>query len=171
MQIFYIQQALMSANVRTVIKDTEGSVTYLLVGRWGIKGDSLSVYNLNGDLLASARQRSYALNQQFDLIKKHHIVGKLSRLISYPKDVYVVKKLKWVILGNQRGQYRVYYLNHQVMSIDKVSFKNKESYKITVVDEEYTEICLCIAAILDYWARVGETNQYFNMDGAIVPEF
>ncbi|AQP53627.1 hypothetical protein CBF34_00765 [Vagococcus penaei] len=153
MTTFYIHQDILSANVRTVVTDEQQKIRYLMVGRWGVKGDSLSIYHLNGTILASVKQKSFSLIQQFDLFENHQLVGYMSRVLRFPKDVYIVRGLRWLIVGSQQSQYKVYYLNKLIMTVDKVVLTKGNFYRIAIENEEHTELCLCVAAVLDYWAR------------------
>ncbi|GFK28626.1 hypothetical protein YG2_10600 [Tetragenococcus halophilus] len=52
---FYIQDKQLSNITRTVVTDEKGQFLFLLVGRWGTKGDALSLYQMNGNLVASIK--------------------------------------------------------------------------------------------------------------------
>ncbi|MGX7024875.1 LURP-one-related/scramblase family protein [Vagococcus hydrophili] len=154
MTIYYIQQSLLSAKVRTVIKDEEGRSVFLLVGSWGTRGDSISIYNLEGGILGSAKQTKFAVKSQFDIYRFHEKVGSLSRIFSINRDFYYVKKLRWVAIGDIPHQdYRIYRFNELIMSMTKEVSHQGDFYKIVIQDDDEAAICLCIAAVLDYWTR------------------
>ena len=100
MTVYYIQQNLLSAKVRTVIKDDKGQAVFLLVGSWGTRGDSISIYNLEGTILASAKQTTFSMKSQFDIYSFHDKVGSLSRLFYIKRDFYYKKKNRWVAGGD-----------------------------------------------------------------------
>lgn len=154
MVTYYIQQHLLSAKVRTIIKDDNGKPIFLLVGSWGTRGDSISIYTLEGELLASAKQTTLSFRSRFELYEKHEKVGNLSCLFSINRDVYFVKKRYWLVWADIKNQhYRIYYLNQKIMEMSKETNYKGDYFKIQINDEENAPLCFCIAAVLDYWAR------------------
>ncbi len=154
MAIYYIEQNLLSANVRTVVKDCEGKPVFLLVGRWGTKGDSISIYHIDGEILASAKQTAFSGRSRFDLFDHHEKVGNLSRLFTVKRDFYFIKKLHWLAVGDIKNQqYSIYHLNDKVMQMNKETNYKGDFYRIDVIKEYNAPLCICIAAVLDYWAR------------------
>lgn len=67
MTTYYIEENLLSARVRAFVKDEEDRPVFLLVGSWGVKGDCLSINNLDDKRLAKVVQTSYSPNPKFDL--------------------------------------------------------------------------------------------------------
>ena len=64
---------------RTIVKDQAGRSLFLLVGRWGTRGDALSLYAMNGEILASIKQVSWTFGTRFELYQRFE---------------------KWVLYGN-----------------------------------------------------------------------
>ncbi|HCM88535.1 MULTISPECIES: LURP-one-related/scramblase family protein [Vagococcus] len=160
MTVYYIQQNLLSAKVRTVIKDTQDRPVFLLVGSWGTRGDSISIYNLDGKVLASAKQTTFAIKSQFEIYSCHDKVGSLSRLFSINRDFYYIKNLRWLAVGDINHQeYKIYRFNELIMEMTKVLSRKGEYYKIVVHEDEDAAVCICIAAVLDYWARKGNKKE------------
>ena len=56
MSEFFIQEKHLSRVTRTVVKNESGKSIFLMVGRWGTKGDALSLYAMNGNLVAHIKQ-------------------------------------------------------------------------------------------------------------------
>lgn len=48
MSEFFIQEQQLGKVTRTIVKDQAGRSLFLLVGRWGTRGDALSLYAMNG---------------------------------------------------------------------------------------------------------------------------
>lgn len=156
MAIYYIEQHLLSAKVRTVIKDGEGNPIFLLVGSWGTRGDSISIYQLDGEVLASAKQTAFSYKSRFDLYDHYEKVGSLSRLFSVSRDFYFIKKLHWLATGDIKNQtYKIYHFNDKIMEMTKETNYKGDFFKIEVFTESNAPLCLCIASVLDYWARRG----------------
>lgn len=159
METYYIKEHVLSANVRTVIKDTQDKPVYILVGRWGVKGDVLSVYSMEGDVLATVKQTTYAFPSHFDLYDRRQKVGSLGRLFSFNRDIYLVKQLNWLVLANVGKQsYRIYSLKERMMLINKHTSFQGDYYKLSIINKEVSPICICIGAVMDYWAKNNEKN-------------
>ena len=67
MSEFFIQDRQLSRVTRTIVKDETGKSLFLMVGRWGTKGDALSLYRLNGHMVASIKQISFTFGTRFDI--------------------------------------------------------------------------------------------------------
>ena len=50
-----------------------------MVGRWGTKGDALSLYRLDGTLVASIKQISFTFGTRFEIYKDFEKVGTLQK--------------------------------------------------------------------------------------------
>lgn len=154
MAVYYIEQHLLLARVRTVIKDCDGKPVFLLVGSWGTRGDSISIYQLDGEVLASAKQTAFSYKSRFDLYDRYEKVGSLSRLFSVSRDFYFIKKLHWLATGDIKNQtYKLYHFNDKVMEMTKETSYRGDFYRIDVSKEANAPLCICIASVLDYWAR------------------
>lgn len=151
---YYIRQDLLSSNSRTIIKNQKGEPIYLMVGRWGMRGDVLSLYQMNGDIVASIKQANFAfkLGSRFDLYHEFEKVGTLQRILSFNRDFYYVHRLGWVVTGDiANQQYAIYYLNRRIMTMEKATLTTGDFYSLEIPDEEDAPLCICIAAVLDYW--------------------
>lgn len=162
MSEFYIRQNLLASNARTVVKDRDGKSLFLLVGRWGTRGDVLSLYQMNGEIVASIKQATFAftLGSRFDLYQEFKKVGSLQRLLSVNRDFYYVHQLGWVVIGDIKNhQYAIYHLNQKIMTMTKVPFSSGDFYSLDVIDDTNAPLCICIAAVLDYWLLNRNKNE------------
>jgi len=154
MSNFYIQQKALSGNQRTLVKNQQGQAIFLLVGRWGTRGDALSLYKMNGDLVASLKQTSFAIGSKFDLYQGFEKVGSLQRFLTLNRDFYFIHGLNWVVVGDIKNQhYKIHQLNHSIMVMDKVFLATGDFYQLSVTDDQHAPLCICISAILDYWVH------------------
>lgn len=69
MSEFFIQEKQLGRATRTIVKNEKGHSLFLMVGRWGTKGDALSLYAMNGDLVAHIKQISLTFGTRFELYK------------------------------------------------------------------------------------------------------
>ena len=155
MVTYYIRKNVLGSNCRSLIKDENGRDVYLMVGRWGSRGDVFSLYHLDGTLIASIKQATFSLTigTRFDLFYDGEKIGSLNRFLALQRDFYYVRKLNWVVIGSVDTQrYNIYHFNQKIMTIEPVTKNDRHELKMTVISEADTPICLCIAAILDYWS-------------------
>ena len=75
MSEFFIQEQQLGKVTRTIVKDQAGRSLFLLVGRWGTRGDALSLYAMNGEILASIKQVSWTFGTRFELYQRFEKVG------------------------------------------------------------------------------------------------
>lgn len=158
----YIRQDLLASNARTIIKNQEGEPVYLLVGRWGTRGDVLSLYKMDGTIAASIKQASFAftIGTRFDLYQGFDKVGSLQRILSFKRDFYYVHQLSWVVIGNIRQQeYRIVHLNRRIMTMEREFLPNGNFYKLEIAKEEEAPLSICIAAVLNYWLNNRQLTQ------------
>lgn len=171
MPTYYINEHLLSSKVRTVIKDEKGNPVFLLVGKWGTKGDVMSIFSLDGKMLAHVKQHSFTIQSRFELYMNHEKVGVLSRVFRFTKDFYWIKGLKWVVVGDIPNQtYGIYRLNKEIMSMRKCRMGQHDMCEIVVQDVEQAPLCLCIASILDYWVKKDSKEKGLLLNTEIQPD-
>ncbi|WP_316378082.1 transposase, partial [Enterococcus faecium] len=75
---------------RTIVKNEKGHSLFLMVGRWGTKGDALSLYAMNGDLVAHIKQ----------------IIAEIGQIERFEDQTKLAKYagLSWKV--NQSGNYQ-----------------------------------------------------------------
>lgn len=167
MSEFFIQENQLSSVTRTIVKDEKGKSLFLLVGRWGTKGDALSLYALNGTLVASIKQVSFTFGTRFEIYKHFEKVGTLQKIFNWPGDFYYIQQLHWAVYGDiYNHHYTIHQFSKKIMEMDKASIFTGDYYVLDVMDDEDAPICICIAAIMDYWLynrRKKESKLNFNL--------
>ena len=67
-----------------------------------------------------------------------------------------VKKLNWLILGNSLTfNSKIYHGRQCVLSLHEVELASGNYLELTIADINDEALCLCIVAILDFWAKGG----------------
>jgi len=159
---YYIRQNLLASNSRTIVKDKTGKPLFLLIGRWGTRGDVLSLYDMSGQLIAKIKQATFALKigSRFDLYLHFEKVGSLQRVLSFQRDFYIVHGLGWVVIGDiPNHRYTIQHYNQQIMQMTKASTIYGDYYCLMIDKEEDAPLCICIAAVLDYWLLNRKTSK------------
>ncbi|KAF1302404.1 hypothetical protein IV487_08925 [Enterococcus saccharolyticus] len=152
MSEFFIQDKQLSNVTRTVVKDADGHSLYLLVGRWGTKGDALSLYSMDGALVARIKQISFTFGKRFEIYESYKKVGTLHKIFNWPGDFYYINQLNWRVHGDiYNHRYKIHHFTKEIMRMDKASYLTGDYYVLSVVHDEDAPKCICIAAILDYW--------------------
>lgn len=155
MSEFFIQEKQLSRATRTVVKNEAGKSLFLMVGHWGTKGDALSLYAMNGNLvahIAHIKQISLTFGNRFEIYKEFEKVGTMQKIFNWPGDFYYIRRLHWTVQGDiYNHQYEIHHFNQQIMTMDKATLFTGDYYVLDIPVEEDAPICICIAAVLDYW--------------------
>ena len=139
MRKLYSYRNRLSTRGTTTITDENGSNVYLINGRWGMHAGVMSVYSSSNLLEA---ERKYA--------------GSIRRYYGVSREMLFVKKLNWLIMGNlSTYNYRVFHGRECIMTINEVQLASGDYLEFTISHEEDEALLLCIASILDYWAKTG----------------
>ena len=156
MSEFFIQDRQLSSITRTIVKDEKGKSLFLMVGRWGTKGDALSLYRLDGTLVASIKQISFTFGTRFEIYKDFEKVGTLQKIFNWPGDFYYIQQLHWAVQGD---------IYKTIMEMVKATLMTGDYYVIDVGNDEDAPVCICIAAIMDYWLynRKRKTQQHLEL--------
>ena len=163
MRKLYAKKNQLSTRGITLIKDEHNNAIYTLMGNWGMHRGVLSVYYINGDLSAEIKQKSLGLFPKFELYSHRKKVGSLRRYYGVSRDMLFVKGLNWFIIGNLLTfNYKVFYGRECIMTISKVELTNGAYLEFHIKYEDDEALCLCVAAILDYWARSGKKSAVRN---------
>ncbi|MCT4488172.1 LURP-one-related/scramblase family protein [Levilactobacillus parabrevis] len=154
MRKLYLNQAALSAKATTVIRDADNESRYLLVGKWGLRADVLSVYTISGALEAEVKQETLGLLPKFRLLYHRQMVGRVSKTLGVIREVLFVRGLNWVIMGNiNSGHFSITHGRESVASIDRVSQSGGGTIELTVDQEDHEALVICLASILDRWGK------------------
>lgn len=157
MATFYIRQHSLTSNTRTVVRDENQQAQFLLVGCWGTRGDVLSLYLMNGEVVATIKQATFALTRgtRFELYQNFQKVGTLHRLLAITRDYYYVHQLGWVVTGNIAQQhYTIHARNRRVMTMESAILPEGNFYLLDIPQADDAPLCICIAAVLNYWVQI-----------------
>lgn len=157
MEKFYFTKQQSPTYYQTVIKNQYGKPAYLLVGRWGNEDDILTLYQLDGSLEVEVKQTSNKRKYRFDLYQKKKKVGTVQKLFPLSFHFYFIKHLTWFVIGLGYHHFEVRHFTQPIMTIKKISSPLGETYQLDIFEQKDIPICICIAAIIDYWLLKKET--------------
>lgn len=170
MSEFFIQDKQLSSVTRTIVKNEDGKSLFLLVGRWGTKGDALSLYAMDGRLVANIKQISFTFGTRFEIYEDFKKVGTLQKIFNWPGDFYYIQQLHWTVIGDiYNHRYSIHHFNQTVMTMDKASLLTGDYYVLDVTDDRDAPLCICIAAVMDYWLYNRKKDANRNLDWHFLP--
>ncbi|MDO4902702.1 MAG: hypothetical protein Q3959_00405 [Limosilactobacillus sp.] len=157
MRQLYIRDHGSSLGGTTVIRDEQGRSCYLLAGKWGMHHDVLSLYAMNGNLLAEVKQLSLGLLPKFGLYQNHQRVGVVGKSFGFVRQVVYIRGLNWIIVGSPLGsRYKVFAANKLVFDLRPVEKSGTYCHELRVSQQSDEPLAILIASVLDHWARTGQ---------------
>lgn len=154
MRTLYIHQHANDLRGATTVKDEHNNTAYLLVGKWGLRQDVLSLYATSGELLAEIRQLTLGILPKFAIYQNHRQIGVIGKSLGFLREVIYIRGLSWIIVGNVlKESYRVYH-GTQLVFIFKSQVQDGQTYSVLqVTDERLEPVCIVISGVLNHWAR------------------
>lgn len=157
----FIKEEYMSIQNRMLVKDEEGKDTYLIVGKWGRAGDSLSIYTMGGDRLVEAKQQKLSIFPKFDLLidgEKICSVKKHPGLFGIKNPYFTVSKFQWLITGDFIAQqYTVRKKSKVIMKLEKSCSFMGNLFSLTISNDEVAPLCCILAVIVDHYSPSKES--------------
>lgn len=90
-----------------IVRNCNHQVKYLVNGRWGNQLDKITVNSLYGDELLAINQLTAGKIQRFEITCDHHQISTFRRVLNNYDHPLYLKKLHWLIWGNQRDRKSV----------------------------------------------------------------
>lgn len=154
MRTLYIHQHTTDLRGATTVKDTDGQTAYLLVGKWGLRNDVLSLYAVSGELLAEIRQLTLGILPKFAIYQNHQQIGVIGKSLGVFREVIYIHGLNWIIVGNMlKESYRVYHGTQLIFSFKSQASDGQTFGILQVTDERYEPVSIVISGVLSHWAR------------------
>lgn len=154
MRKLYLRDHASSARSVTVVHDTHGQQCYLLTGRWGLRADVLSLYTIDGQLLAEIKQASLGLVPRFNLFQNRQLVGSVGLSLGFSRELVYIRGLNWIVVGRGlRNSYKIFQGRRLVCSIKPVE-KTGMMVSELAIDRQIDEpLSLLVAAVLNHFAH------------------
>lgn len=150
----YLRDRATDPSGATVIFDSTGIKRYLLVGKWGMVRDALSLYAMDGQLIGEIKQLSLGILPRFAIYVHHEKIGSISKSLGFVREVIYIHHLHWIIVGNPfADRYRVYKGGRLVFVLEPVEKTGGYYHQLTVMNEEEEPAAILVASILNTWAR------------------
>ena len=151
---YYIHENMLVTTQPSIVRDESGKIRYVIVGKWGTKGDVLSLFSVHNEKIAYVRQElsKHKRHNLFTLYLHDKKMGRLQPLVSIKKDFYLVTQLNWLVIGDiANHHYAIYQINQPVMRMRKTYLAKGDFYELDIIREDMAPLCICLAILLDYW--------------------
>ena len=149
----FMKQEFVSMQDRIIVKNEKGNDIYLIVGKWGRRGDALTLYSMSGELLAEAKQTLLSVFPTFDLYFKGKKIGTMVKRKGVRRPYYRIKKLNWLVTGNFLAQkYTIREKTKVIMKFEKSSSFTGDFYSLNIQDQKDAALCCLLAVIIDHYS-------------------
>lgn len=153
MRALYINIETLIANSTLTVRNNDHQVIYLVTGHWGNSYGRFVVNSVYGDELARINQLKFGMLPKFELIQAHQRICTFIRPLNITNEIFYLPKLNWIVRGNLKHMtYKIATVNHQIMRT-QVLKEVPQRLAINIDQVEHEPLCLCILAILNYWAQ------------------
>ncbi|MGM9891441.1 LURP-one-related/scramblase family protein [Limosilactobacillus sp.] len=159
MRKLYLRDHATDLHGTTIIRDEQGQSCYLLAGKWGLHHDVLSLYAIDGQLLAEVKQLSLGLLPKFGLYQNRQRVGIVGKSFGFVRQVVYIRGLNWIIVGSPLGnRYRVFGGGKLIFALKPVRFSGSYCHELRVTNRQDEPLAILIASVLDHWSRTGQID-------------
>lgn len=149
----FMKQEFVSMQDRIIVKSEKGKDVYLIVGKWGRRGDVLNLYNMSGELLVESKQTLLSVFPTFDLYVKGKKIGTMVKRKGVRRPYYRIKKMNWLVTGNFLAQrYTIREKTDVIMKFEKSSSFTGDFYSLNIKDEKNAALCCLLAVIIDHYS-------------------
>lgn len=144
-------------NQRMTVRDDRGQILYLIEGRWGRKGDIVTLQALSTENHLTAKQNKLSPLPTFDLSNQDEKLGYIRKypgLFGIRDSYFTVQPNQWVITGDFEELYfTAHYKNELVMECEKIQKNSCGHFELIVTKEEDVPLCALITVLLDHYVR------------------
>ncbi len=147
----HIKQDFFKSNYRYIVRDNKGEDVFLIVGKRGRIGDTLTVFDMKGKVNSKARQTVLSLLPSFNLYQYDTKIGTLSKRLHILKGrYYKISNLNWIVVGDfKQKRFSVTHQKQPIMNFYKTISTTGDYYHLTISEKERAGILCLIAIIVD----------------------
>ena len=157
----YMKEEFVSKKERVIVKNKMGEDIFLIVGKWGRKGDALSLYAMNGSLLVEIKQVTLSLLPKFDLYIHQKKIGTITKHMGIRKPYFKVSGLNWTVTGDFISHvYAIKKFHQPIMKMEKVSLSFGDFYMLEITEPHHAPVCAAISLIVDHYAKQKKQSKW-----------
>ena len=91
MRTLYLREHGGQRQATTIVHDEFNNACYLLTGKWGLRQDVVSLYTMQGSLLAEVKQVTLGLWPKFVLYQNRQRVGVIAKSLGFVRQVIYIR--------------------------------------------------------------------------------
>ena len=154
MRTLYLREHGGQRQATPIVHDEFNNACYLLTGKWGLRQDVLSLYTMQGSLLAEVKQVTLGLWPKFVLYQNRQRVGVIAKSLGFVRQVIYIRGLNWMVVGSPLSdRYRVYQGNRLVFSTSPLEDTGGLYQAVHIADQDEEPLAILVATILNHWAH------------------
>lgn len=148
-KLFFNQTELDHSQITKVV-DEHHRTRFLIMGTWGIAGDSFTIYSPQGIEILEIKQLTAGKDAAFAILVDNAPIMKSNWHRSFLATEIVLLSSSWQALGNRRTQK--YQIRQHTKLIAKAEpfGKNGQWRQVIIADNESTPIVLALVAALGH---------------------
>lgn len=157
-------------NQRMSVRDNRGQILYLIEGRWGRKGDKMSIYKLNGECLMTMKQQKLSPIPVFELFENNIRTGTMRKhpgLFGLRDSYFTLHPHRWLITGDFEDLYFTAHKDNELlMECEKDLSNGITFYELSIKHEEDAVISALITTLFDHYSRkrIEEEDAHYFSD-------
>ncbi|WP_035051519.1 LURP-one-related/scramblase family protein [Carnobacterium pleistocenium] len=150
MVLLYMKQDYVSKHEKILVKNELGKDLYLISGKWGRVGDTLSLYSIDGTMLVKVKQTVLSLLPKFDIYIQGKRAGSITKHRNLKNVYFKVAPLDWMVTGDfYNHAYTVRCKGQLIMEMNKSYTSFGDYYTLLIPEAQHAPICICLALIVD----------------------
>ncbi|MCY9807217.1 hypothetical protein OXT66_06670 [Lentilactobacillus senioris] len=146
----YFNQTELDHSQVTKVVDEHHHTRFLIMGTWGIAGDSFTIYSPQGIEILEIKQLTAGKNAAFTILANKTPVMKSNWHRSFLATEMVLLSSSWQAIGNRRTQkYQIRQYTKLIAKAEPFG-RNGQWRQVCLMDNESTPIVLALIAALGH---------------------
>jgi len=147
---YYIKQKVLSWNDQFSIQDKDGNDQFFVEGKLWSFSKNLTLFDQNRGEVLKIKQELITLKPKYHIYYGEHLVATVKKDFSLFGNNYTIEGLDWKIQGDFLAHdYEITEDGAIIASISKEFLSWSDTYEISILNENYTDILLGVVIIID----------------------
>jgi len=147
---YYIKQKMFSWNDQFAIKNKNGDNSFFVDGKLWSFSKKLTLFDKNHSEILKIKQKVVTLKPKYHIYYGEQLVATVKKDFSLFGNNYTIEGLNWKIQGDFLAhEYEITEDEEIIASISKEVFSWTDTYKISILNENYTDILLGVVIVID----------------------
>lgn len=147
---YYIKQKIFSWKDQFSIKDENGENQFFVEGQLWSFSKKLVLFDKNHNEVLQIKEELMSFKPRYHLYYGDQLVATVVKDFSFFSNNYTIEGLAWKIQGNFLAHdYEITEDDRVIASISKEFLSWADTYEISILNEDYTDILLGIVIVID----------------------